>query len=159
MRNTRASLRRMLDPASLIIFLGMFWLMAPAFFPAMTEHRTYRDVLGITPYHSVEVRSQKVVGDGLIVEGVMVKRRCAFWSMEAYVILPGSTSYRVDVDTSKDKRGNRAPSYSRQTWGPWKIPWTGNLPASWEISTEHVCPDESLPQVNTFAEGAWKDVN
>lgn len=158
MRNTRESLQRMLDPASLIIFIGMIWLMAPVFFPALTEYRAYRDALGLTPYHSVEVRNQKVVSDGLIIDGIMVKRRCTFKSMEAYVVLPDTTSYRVDVDSFKDKRGNRAPSSSRQLWGPWKIPWTGTTPASWEISTEHICPDESLPQVNTFATGAWKDV-
>ncbi|WP_406735900.1 hypothetical protein [Thioclava sp. GXIMD4215] len=123
--------------------------------------RAWRDFTGQTPFVSVSVTGASVTPEGLQAMGDMVKRRCEYRGLAAYVII-GGTSYRAVVDTSgeDDLRppGSRPPNRLRQPWGPWLIVWSAEkaIPERYELWAYHQCPREKVVQVNLFASGDWE---
>ena len=119
--------------------------------------------MGITPFTDVVVYGTVAEPTGIIIQGEMVKVRCDYSAMVAYVKVKDGPRFRFPVDTSvEDGRGvsgNRHPSADTQGWGPWKIHYSGGLgrAEAWEIWVDHVkCPSKPTEQRNLFAAGDWE---
>ena len=133
-------------------------LIAPAA-NMISETRWWRDATDLTPFSDVVVAHQQIVPTGLEISGTMLKRRCEYLGLDAYVTLHG-IRYRTAIDTgpedAKRPGGSRAPTRGPQAWGPWVIEWSGQVPQAWSIWARHQCPHEPVPEVNLFARGEWK---
>lgn len=158
-----------------VLFAGILGaiiiLIGSAVMPRLTEHRWYRDVTSITPFHSVtllysQVQDARTI---IVVGGSMIKRRCEFHNLYGYIYADNGLKYRVAVDTSVEDRdgasGNRPPSDHPENWGPWSLSTKSNpnfpisaIPTAFEIIVEHKnCPTVPKTQRNVFMEGAWID--
>ncbi|MFB2530725.1 hypothetical protein ACEYYA_00990 [Paracoccus sp. p3-h83] len=130
------------------------------YWPAIGETRLARDLLLRTPFLAVAVTESQVLPRGIKVSGHMVKRRCDYRALSAYV-LSGDRWRRALIDTSPEDAvapgGNRPPG--SQSWGPWLIEVRGGVvPTAWRIFAHHLCPeDRGVAQVNLFAQGEWRD--
>jgi hypothetical protein len=159
MSSTRDALARQKTPALIlagVLFLGLW----PAAQENLYDARWFRDLAHITPFHSVSVTEADLTPEGLMLEGEMVKRRCEFAGLTAYVTRLDGRRHRTFLDTAPEDgqrpAGNRPPSPRQQLWGPWIIFYGGpQVPLSWEIYASHDCPEEKLPQTNLFAAGDW----
>lgn len=144
---------------SRIVFGVLLLLVMLPVYRNLIETRFYRDVTFATPFYAVVVTHLDVGPDGLTLNGEMIKRRCEYQSMDAY-ITRGLLNERVILDTAPEDgqrpTGNRQPSPKAQLWGPWLIKVSATLPPpdTWEIYANHLCPDGQI-QHNLFAEGAW----
>lgn len=131
------------------------------------EERWYRDMMGLTPFHSIVVTSQTVDEEeqSITVTGVMVKHRCEFKSLQGYIITETSR-HRVFVNTRPEDIltgvvGSRPPSNKLETWGPWLITFAvlpqfaDQMPIGYEIWSDHECPEDPASQ-NLFAAGSWE---
>lgn len=151
------------------IFCAIGILVVSNVLPRLTEHRWYRDITQITPFHSVTLLYSQVQDARtlIVVGGSMTKRRCEFENLYGYIYADNGIKYRVPVDTSVEDStgvvGNRPPSHYPENWGPWSLSTKSNpnfplsaIPVSFEIIAEHVkCPTPPRTQRNTFIEGAW----
>ncbi|MER5171577.1 hypothetical protein [Thioclava kandeliae] len=123
--------------------------------------RAWRDFTGQTPFVAVTVTAQNVTPEGLQLMGDMIKRRCEYRGLAAYVII-GGKGYRTVVDTSPEEElrppGSRPPNRRAQPWGPWEIKWSAEkaIPESYELWAYHQCPGEKTVQTNLFASGKWE---
>ncbi|WP_406870273.1 hypothetical protein ABEB22_10825 [Thioclava sp. 'Guangxiensis'] len=145
------------------------WVLAAIIVLAVAEpwirqaqsSRPWRDFTGQTPFVAVTVTAQNVTPEGLQLMGDMVKRRCEYRGLAAYVVI-GGTSYRAVVDTSAEEElrplGSRPPNRLKQPWGPWEIVWPAAkaIPERYELWAYHQCPREKTVQVNLFASGKWE---
>lgn len=142
-------------PLALMLFLAL-----PVLFSALnhaTEARWYRDLVAITPFHGVTVSDIRSTARGAAVSGQMIKRRCEYVSLSAY-IRNGLVWERAAIDTSPEDQkrppGNRPSLPDAQLWGPWVILWSAPpVPLDWVIYAHHRCPEGD--QVNEFARGPW----
>lgn len=159
------------------VIFGVFILVSQVTYGMLIDQRWFRDVTGITPFHSVKVMSQAVVDDSITVTGELVKRRCTFDSLTGYIIYDDLMSedldrQRVFVNTRPEEiltgiTGNRPPSDEAENWGPWLMTLTlstenlshkGDI-KGWEIWAHHSCPTRPVKQSNLFAEGLWTSFN
>lgn len=135
--------------------------------PRLPEQRWYRDSTRLTPFHHVELLYTNIREDSISVAigGSFVKRRCEFNQLFGYVYGSNGIRYRVSVDHSSEIDGNRPPSSSAESWGPWILSLSSNLniptnivPVRWEVIAEHInCPTKPFTQRNLFISGAWVD--
>lgn len=144
-------------PYILILSFVLLWPLFAAQVQHLTETRWWRDATARTPFHSVTVTSSEATATGARVAGEMVKRRCEFAGLSAYLRI-GAVWERSALDTTPEDStrppGDRPSLPDAQLWGPWVIVWTGPPdPAEWAIYAHHRCPEG--PQVNLFAAGRW----
>lgn len=154
--------------AGILCAIGI--LVVSNVYPRLAEHRWYRDLTQITPFHSVTILYSQVQDSRtlIVVGGSMTKRRCVFKDLYGYIYADNGIKYRVPVDTSVEdsvlgKLVNRPPSHYPENWGPWSLSTKSNpnfpinsVPVSFEIIAEHLdCPTPPKTQRNTFIEGAW----
>lgn len=143
-----------------LTLVGCIALLLGALHPLLDrlgETRAWRDLAARTPFHSVTVTVADLVPGGAVLAGEMVKRRCAYRGLSAYIHAAGVWQ-RAQIDTApEDARrppGDRPAVPGAQLWGPWVILWQSPpVPVEWAIYAHHACP-EGL-QVNLFARGAW----
>lgn len=146
---------------ALTICVGLVVAVAIFILPSLSNHlmesRWFRDVARLTPFHSVTVDDTHLTDGGALVVGQMVKRRCEYHHLTAYVIFSNGYRRRVHLDTSPEggPQGNRPSSRSSEAWGPWKIVAAGRGIARWEIFAHHKCPERGTIQSNLFATGDW----
>lgn len=142
---------------TIVILLGSLLI------PRLPEYRWYRDFTALTPFHGVELISTKVISNSIMIEGVLIKRRCNFLSLTGYVINDLGRRARVVVDTSYRKSpasGNRPTSSLPEDWGPWQLISPFDNPVKWEIYAEHEkCATPPKEQTNLFASGEWINKN
>ncbi|MDO5621198.1 MAG: hypothetical protein Q4G24_06985 [Paracoccus sp. (in: a-proteobacteria)] len=141
------------------VWLGVLIVPALDSLTPIRETSAYRAATGRSPFAGVTVTSIEASGPTLVVSGHMVKRRCEFLSLSAYVERNGAWE-RAWVDTSGEDAsrpvGNRSPG--GQSWGPWAVRVTppGPTPDQWRIWAHHRCPEDGgLTQSNLFAQGPW----
>lgn len=159
------------------ISIALSLLVAPLFTSKITEYRWFRDLARLTPFYNVQLYYASVIEEGttIVVGGTLTKRRCDFDTSDlvtnpvAYVSGQYGQRHRVEVDTSvEDMRGvsgNRPPSDSPESWGPWSISIEGLtvfgeplVPQEWDIQVFHVnCPSNPVNQANEFISGNWGD--
>jgi hypothetical protein len=146
-------------------------LMFPHVTSRMLEHRWYRDLVRLTPFHSVELYYSYVTdgGNSIVFGGTLTKRRCDYNHLVGYVTGQYGQRHRVEVNTdAEDKRGvsgSRPPSDAPETWGPWSIDITNMKtmkedlkPSDFEVIAFHVeCPTEPTEQSNEFITAPWGD--
>lgn len=148
---------------------GRMWLFVVAGFiliaawnNGLNESRVVRDFLGRTPFYDVEVQHVEKVENGLVLSGVLTKRRGQFLGLSAYVKING-VNYRTMIDTSPEEEmrppGNRPAVEGAQAWGPWVIKWNdaATRPDGWSIWVSHKLPEFDAPRVNRFASGKWPE--
>lgn len=119
------------------------------------ESRPYRDITGLTPFHSVLFETSLTEDNREVITGVFVKRRCVLEQIIAYTVT-GDNTYRAFVDLSPEDGGvlySRPPSKHTQTFGPWIITSIIGQPDSWELYAVHMCPEGI--STNLFAKGPW----
>lgn len=126
-------------------------------FDRLAETRAWRDLTARTPVHSVTVTRASLTPRGAELAGEMVKRRCEYAGLSAYVRI-GPVWQRAQIDTSAEDTvrppGDRPSVPGAQLWGPWVIVWRpASAPEAWAIYAHHRCPEG--PQVNLFAAGRW----
>lgn len=127
----------------------------------LDDQRWWNDATQQTPFYAVHVTKQELTPRGVSLMGDMIKRRCEWTGLSAYVKVNGLL-YRTIVDVSGETKirppGNRSPTPEPQAWGDWLVLWPikRDRPTSWQIWAEHQCPDESTTRVNLFAKGPWK---
>lgn len=146
------------------VICAIILLVGSLAFQRLDEYRWFRDVTLLTPFHDVTVDYSFVDGKVLTVGGQLIKRRCDFEDMIAYVTGEDGTRRRLIVDPSPEIRltgtdKTRPPSSESEAWGPWEIynQYTDLTPVSWEIYIDHVrCPSPPENQTNLFAYGPWK---
>lgn len=159
--HSKEAYRRSAHLRWIIFIIGILSFM-PTVYLKLEDNRTYRDLIGITPFYGVTVDSQQMVSDGLLVTGTMIKRRCTFDGLSAYVTTKAGR-FRVSVDTAPEDgqrpAGNRPPSPLPQLWGPWRIDFEGVIDpvTHWQIFAHHDCPERTTIADNLFAEGDWVD--
>lgn len=157
MINTRAALRQNLAIIVLLLAVVVVSVFSAAW-DVLSGKRWFRDLTMQTPFYAVTAEAEAVDG-GLAVRGTMVKRRCKYQGLRAYVIRASGVRMPVPLDLSPETRvwggGSRPPSDIAEAWGPWVIsaPLSGRA-AAWEIFAFHRCPDGG-EQVNLFAAGRW----
>lgn len=149
------------------IFCSILILMGSVVFPRFNEYRWYRDVTRLTPFYDVQLLYSNVSEDQITIQvgGSLVKRRCEFNNLFGYIYGDNGIRYRVPVDTSAEPGGNRPPSDTAESWGPWVISKEKNqnipitvIPVRWEIIAEHInCPTAPKTQRNLFISGDWID--
>ncbi len=157
MINTRAALRQ--NFAMIVLLLTVMVISGfSAAWDALSGKRWFRDITMQTPFYSVTAEAEPVDG-GLAVRGTMVKRRCEYQGLRAYVVRANGLRLPVALDVSPETDvwggGSRPPSEMAEVWGPWVIsaPLFGHA-AGWEIFAFHLCPNGRV-QVNLFAAGPW----
>lgn len=134
----------------------------------LQEHRWYRDLVHLTPFHEVQLLYSSVGPQEIeiTIGGSLIKRRCEFNNLFGYIHADNGIRYRVPVDTDAEIiQGNRPPSDSAESWGPWRISTDDNpnfpvtaMPVKWEVIAEHIeCPTEPVTQRNFFVGGEWED--
>lgn len=161
MNNTRASLRNNLPMIGILLAVTIISGLS-AMWDSMSDRKWFRDLTLQTPFHGVSAQAQPVPG-GLAVRGTMIKRRCEYQGLLAYVVRGNGLRVPVALDVSPETDvwggGSRPPSETAETWGPWVIiaPLNGHA-AGWEIFAVHLCPD-GRTQVNLFAAGPWPQAN
>lgn len=155
MTKTKAALCRHSDWHLVVLCaLALFIL-----WPRLAEVRVIRDVLGLTPFHSVTVEAVSPGAHGVMISGTMVKARCEWRGMSAYASDAEGRRERVQIDLQPEDAirppGNRPPG--AQEWGPWEIyaPPTIGQPIRWEVHAHHRCPVIAVNQINLFASGDW----
>lgn len=158
MNNTAVMFRRNMM-LIYIIFGALIASVMQPYLHLISESRTFRDLTLQTPFHSVTVSAEAVEGDRIIIEGTMVKRRCLFLALNAYVS-DGVIRMPAPIDTTIEESiwggGSRPPSRDAETWGPWGIVNPSPNPAvSWEVYTSHSC--RGIRQSNLFARGPWPE--
>ena len=152
--------RRTLHQSRIYLLIIIAVLTWPALSEAgrrIAESRAWRDLTGQTPFHSVTVTRSSLTPRGAELSGEMVKRRCEYAGLSAYVMI-GPAWVRARIDTRPEDAvrppGDRPSLPQAQLWGPWVIEWRGPPdPSGWAIYAHHRCPDG--PQVNLFAAGIW----
>ncbi len=156
--HTKSAARRAKEPA-LIIVIALMLGLYPSLSNHLMESRWFRDVARLTPFHSVTVDDTQMTDGGVLVMGQMVKRRCEYHRLTAYVIFSNGYRRRVHLDTSPEggAQGNRPSSRSSEAWGPWKIVAAGRGIVRWEIFAHHKCPERGTIQSNLFATGDWPE--
>lgn len=127
----------------------------------------YRTLFNIIPFTNVYVHRTILEDNTLYIEGEMVKLRCTFSSLVAYIYDEHGLGYRIPlndkVEASKNKNSNRPASKKAQKWGPWSITIPEDLRdikfTSYEVFAYHIdCPNkEQEKQVNSFVEGPWSN--
>ncbi len=142
-------------------------MMGSLVFPRFTEQRWYRDITRLTPFYDVVLLYSSVSEDQIrvVFGGSMVKRRCDFNNLFGYIYGDNGLRYRVPIDHSSEGGGNRPPSGTPESWGPWSLSLDDNpnipttmVPERWEVIAEHVkCPTEPRTQRNLFISGEWGD--
>lgn len=155
--------RRVLRWDALIMIGTLISVGAVPVWTEFSESRMFRDMMNQTPFS--RVRSEAVLEPtGLTVFGSMRKERCIFdgtKGLTAYLTMADGRRIRFPVDTSpEDTRGvtgNRPVSGLDETWGPWRIYYSGGLGVAtwWEIYATHKGPPDNCFQTNLFAQGAW----
>ena len=143
-----------------LALVGALVALAAALHPVaarLMESRLARDLTHRTPYHSVTVTSADLTDRGAALAGEMVKRRCVYAGLSAYVRI-GPVWERAQIDTTGEDTvrppGDRPSVDGAQLWGPWVIVWQPPpAPEAWAIYAHHTCPEGG--QVNLFASGAW----
>lgn len=150
------------------MWVGLLVTVAIIIVPLLThgveisETRIFREVMGRMPFANVTVTGQKLTGGEMAVWGTMVKRRCEYRGLSAYVER-GGVWVRAWIDTRPEDTlrpgGDRPASPDAQTWGVWSIRILPPDPAprSWRIFAHHLCPRG--PQVNLFAQGEWTNAD
>ncbi|ANJ20810.1 hypothetical protein HYO99_gp76 [Roseobacter phage RD-1410W1-01] len=149
------------------LICAIFIMLAMTTLPRFAEQRWYRDLARLTPFYGVELLYSNVSEDTISVSvgGSLVKRRCEFNTLFGYIYGDNNIRYRVPVDTSSEPEGNRPPSDTPESWGPWTLSMNDNpnipvtvVPIRWEIIAEHInCPTEPVTQRNLFIGGEWVD--
>ncbi|AGH07378.1 hypothetical protein SUFG_00005 [Sulfitobacter phage phiCB2047-B] len=143
-------------------------LMGSVILPRFSEQRWYRDITRLTPFYDVQLLYSTVSGDEISISigGSLVKRRCDFNNLFGYIYGDNGIRYRVPVDTKDEPvKGNRPPSNTPESWGPWTLSIDDNpnipltvMPVSYEVIAEHiVCPTEPKTQRNLFLKGEWEN--
>jgi hypothetical protein len=130
------------------------------------QSRLYRDWNNLTPFEDVNVTSQDLIGQTLLLSGDLHKVQCVWQSLSALVELETGVVLWRPVDTSLELsksgvEGNRPPDPRSQLWGPWTITYDGELGTAtdWSIHASHIqCPTEPYEQFNEFANGDWSTV-
>lgn len=144
----------------LIIIAVLTWPAISEAGRRIAESRAWRDLTGQTPFYSVTVTRAGLIDRGAELSGEMVKRRCEYAGLSAYVRI-GPAWVRARIDTRPEDAvrppGDRPSLPDAQLWGPWVIEWRGPPnPFGWAIYAHHRCPDG--PQVNLFAAGVWPTI-
>jgi hypothetical protein len=161
MINTRAALRR--NFVMIVLLLTMAAISGfPAARDALSEYRWFRDITMQAPFYAVSAEAEPVDGS-LTVRGTMVKRRCEYQGLRAYVVRADGLRMPVPLDVSPETEvwggGSRPPSEIAEAWGPWVISAPGHGRAErWEVFAFHRCPNGRM-QVNLFADGPWLPAN
>lgn len=140
-----------------VILIVLAWPAVAASWQHLSESRAWRDLTGRTPFHSVTVTRSALTPRGAELAGEMVKRRCEYLGLSAYVRV-GEAWSRAVLDTSPEDAhrpaGDRPSMPEAQLWGPWLVVWQAPpTPSRWSIYAHHRCR-EGL-QVNLFAAGDW----
>ena len=161
MINTRAALRQNLLMIVLLL-VAMVISGSSAAWDALSANRWFRDITMQTPFYEVTVEAKPVAG-GLVVRGTMIKRRCTYQGLRAYVVRASGLRLPVAPDLSPETDvwggGSRPPSELAEAWGPWVISAPVFDHASgWEIFAFHLCPNGRV-QANLFVAGPWPSAN
>lgn len=160
MDNTKDALRR--SPALFYVIIAITIFSVFSNYARLSEQRWYRDFTRATPFHSVVLNNSALSEEGLLISGEMVKRRCAFQDLRAYLVFASGAQLPVKVNTSTEQvrwgGGDRAPSPNTQAWGAWLLEWSGaTSPVSFDVYAIHQCPGEMIRQTNLFVHGSWVD--
>lgn len=161
MSNLRSTMRHT-RPYLLIFAVSLALVAMQALSHMLAESRTWRDLTGQTPFHSVTVDDVSLDDLALSVSGTMIKRRCDIVRLSAYVVRSSGVAVRVAIDTAPEDatrpQGNRPALPDAQYWGPWVLrPLDVDPPQAWSIYAHHNCPDETTESVNLFASGDWPE--
>ena len=155
--------RRTLRQSRIYLLIILAVLAWPALTEAgrrIAESRAWRDLTWQTPFHSVVVTRASLTTRGAELSGEMVKRRCEYAGLSAYVLIGHAWVWaRIDTRPEDAMRppGDRPSLPQAQLWGPWVIEWRGPPdPSEWAIYAHHRCPDGA--QVNLFAAGDWPTI-
>lgn len=146
----------------LVASLVLVFATSPTIQATFMESRAYRDFMLLTPFYNAKVIHASVSSDlaSLQLDGTLVKRRCNFVSLSAYVT-KGEFSYASELvlEYTDDNRRvtNRPPMDKAQHWGPWVIMSPVQNPEAYSIFVMHICPNTRIPQTNLFVAGPWKD--
>ena len=150
-----------------LVLLFLSLLPAKIISDTFTDTRSERDFFSLTPFKDVELYYAEVSEDNqsIAVGGTMVKVRCVFDKLTAYITDSDGTKYRVLIDHNSPVKGNRPEIPENQAWGPWSV--MANIvnvygaelnPVLWEIyAHHHSCPSAPYMQTNLFASGPWMD--
>lgn len=160
-KGEQSHFRRVQGERVWVVALLCLWaVLYPVIHGFILESRTLRDLFGITPFHSVILLRAEVSegGDSILLEGSMIKRRCAYLSASAYTER-GDVLKLASLDFSpeggKDTTDNRMPSDAPQAWWPWRVTTVLSDPERVLIYIRHNCPNEPLPQGNLFLDVEW----
>lgn len=163
MRDQRSEVMRAARRSGDLVALIVAVLVLVPLWPWMeraSETRLWRDLTGQTPFHSVTVDGRDLTPEGLAIWGQMVKRRCEFVDLTAYV-RAGNRWSRVVLDRSPEDSarppGDRPALPDAQEWGPWVIRSGIPAPEAWAVWARHKCPGEAVSQQNLFATGDWPE--
>ena len=140
-----------------IICVVLAWPIITSVWHHAGESRVWRDLTRQTPFHSVTVTRSALTPRGAELSGEMVKRRCEYAGLSAYVQV-GPAWKRAALDTSPEDAssptGDRPSLPEAQMWGPWVVVWAAaDTPAKWAIYAHHRCSEGM--QINLFADGGW----
>lgn len=157
MHNTVEALRKnkaMIGLLAIVIACGAF----SANWDRLSEHRWFRNLTLQTPFHSVS-REYMLAGETLVVRGSMVKRRCTYGFLRAYVRSEEGPRRPAKIDDTPESSlwggGSRPPSKAPEAWGPWHLDYFSDEPPNeWEVWVFHECPDGTT-QWNLFTYGQW----
>lgn len=150
------------------IVCAIMIMMGSSILPRFNEQRWYRDLARLTPFYEVQLLYSSVGPQAIeiTIGGSLIKRRCDFNDLFGYIHADNGIRYRVPVHTDAEPvQGNRPPSDSAESWGPWSITTDDNpnfpvtaVPVKWEVIAEHIkCPTEPVTQRNLFIGGEWED--
>ncbi|QBR35770.1 hypothetical protein ETW23_06045 [Leisingera sp. NJS201] len=124
MINTRAALRQNLTMIVLLLMVAVISGFSAAW-DAFSGKRWFRDITMQTPFYAVTVEAEPVSG-GLVVRGTMVKRRCEYQGLRAYVVQASGLRFPVALDLSPETDvwggGSRPPSEIAEAWGRGSYP-------------------------------------
>ena len=156
MNNTAVMFRRNVRLVYIVLAAAVFSALQP-YFHLITESRTYRELTLQMPFSNV-MHAAEATGDHQItIYGTMIKRRCTFVSLAAYVS-DGIIRTPASLDTTPEEAvwggGSRPPSDRAEAWGPWVITDpTPGIASAWEVYATHSCHGQR--QTNLFARGSW----
>jgi len=132
----------------------------------ITNSRSFRDAMGVTPFHSVIIYRTEVTPAGLMIWGELIKSACHRVDLYAFTRdAKGRLQYAIFE--SKEPGGgpkNRVIMPDPQRFGPWLITPNEDArdadPAAALVAVSHECPDpfdtaKTITVTNTVLQVPW----
>lgn len=145
-----------------LVFVGILIILVSSFLDTasgwVSESRMVRDLLGTTPFHSVEIDRTVVVGDELWIWGTLEKRRgekVAHYAYTRYEDGPNILAlFRSEEEPNAPQ--NRPPTNNPQAFGPWVITTSIKDPDFASFWTVHEFENGESSQANRFFSIPWE---